>query len=246
MILELAMMAFVTVVTPTEDRYQCVDPEGLVVAGGSTLTSTRNDCIVSSQLRPGQTYYLTRTETIVSTPEEPKEWLVAPQFRGTDRPVYACDALCLAEKKKGPSVGRSYPQGVGRCEGPLESVWGTSTRQWQYTTTPEGVRGLTYCKLMQPEAPDPSPVGWLASSCPNGAYVTWTPADSDTPANARLYVHETAYPAATQTVDVDMDYTGGICLNGLSPGVNYSVYMTSFSDQQESRPSNNLEIVVDQ
>ena len=178
--LAILASALVTVVTPTEDRYQCLDPDGLVVATGSRLTTTRNQCIELSEAygpsTDGRSFTLSRTETILTTTAPPTSlvWVVAPLSRGTDRPVYAFDDA--AQRTRGARLGRSYPYGIGRCEGPLDEPWGTSTKQWQYTTTPDGQRGLTYCKLMEPlgpapepvpvpepePVPEPVPVGWLA------------------------------------------------------------------------------------
>lgn len=70
-------------------------------------------------------------------------WVVAENWRGDDRPLYACDADCVANRDRGKRIGRVA---VGTpCDGPLDPPWMSRDRQWQYVGN-----GLAYCEEVLP------------------------------------------------------------------------------------------------
>ena len=145
MLSQILLAASVAITTPTDNRYECIDPEGVIVAGAGSdsIVTTRNACVAASEERPGEIYQLTLTELITSSEPPVLEWVVH-NGPGTDKPLYECDAACLADRVRGPRIGdeRSYPELLGRTEGPLDPPWISGRYQWQFHTNANGVRGL--------------------------------------------------------------------------------------------------------
>lgn len=81
-------------------------------------------------------------DLVANTRPAPKVYRVASTARAT-RPVYACDAQCLASMSRGPEIGRIAPGEV--CDGPLSPVWVSGSNQWQYVTAQNGMRGVAVC-----------------------------------------------------------------------------------------------------
>lgn len=139
--------------SPTHDtKYVCVSGETIVAATGSIVTS-RAKCTELAESTPGSEVYLVNSSTIVFTAEPEKEWLVAPIWNSDTRALYECGPICEQITQRGAKLGRSDPELIGRCEGPLTPVWGGVTAQWQYHTNVDGIRGLVYCKLDVPAGP---------------------------------------------------------------------------------------------
>ena len=74
-------------------------------------------------------------------------WVVADNWRGDDRPLYACDAQCVADRDRGGSIGR-VAEGVP-CDGQLNPAWESrGDTQWQFVSG-----GLAVCEFVG--EPDP-------------------------------------------------------------------------------------------
>lgn len=114
------------------------------VRDGQTATTAWD--ATSWRARTAAEQSLCDTLRLANRPPDPA-WVVAAVAVGSDRPVYACDSACLANRQRGSSVGRSGPELVAECEGPISPPWlsGSSGNQWQFTTATNGQRGVAVC-----------------------------------------------------------------------------------------------------
>ena len=154
----------VLVEVPTDTRYVCTGPDG-VVAGDDSITVARDACKAAAETAPGTKFQLTRTEVITAV-DEPGEWLVSPHWGDDRQPMYACDQQCLETGEWGELIGKSDPALVGRCEGPI------GLDEWQFHTNSEGIRGLTSCLFGVAEAPPADGCDSVSTLCVGAEFPT--------------------------------------------------------------------------